>query len=106
MEWVSGNIMIRPNTLAKAGDVTQGHTHNFDHTTIVFRGGIHVKATLPSGAVIERDFMAPSHCLIKSAVAHELTALSDDTEYWCVYSHRNPQGDVVQDYDGWLSAYV
>lgn len=106
MEWVSGNIYIRANKLEKAGDVTNGHTHNFDHTTIVFKGGIHVKAELPNGKVIERDFYAPSHCLIKAEVKHTITALQDNTEYWCVYSHRNPQGDIVQEYDGWGTSYV
>lgn len=106
MEWVSGNVFIRPNKLAKAGDRTDGHKHNFDHTTVVFKGGVHVKAKLPNGTEIERDFIAPSHCLIRADVEHEITALSDDTEYWCVYSHRDPQGEVTQHYDGWGTAYV
>lgn len=105
MEWVSGNIFIRPNTLTKAGDVTDGHTHNFDHTTVVFKGAIHVKATLPDGSVVERDFVAPAHCLIRADVLHEITALEDDTVYWCVYAHREPQGDVVQEVTGWYEAY-
>lgn len=105
MEWVSGNIFIRPNTLAKAGDVTGGHTHNFDHTTVVFKGAIRVKATLPDGSVIERDFAAPAHCLIRADSMHEITALADDTVYWCVYAHREPQGDVVQEVTGWYEAY-
>ena len=24
---------------------------------------------------------------------------------WCIYSHRTPQGDIVQDYTGWDPAY-
>lgn len=106
MEWVSGNIFIRPNKLPKKGDFVGGHEHNFDHTTIVFKGAIHVKANLPNGSVIERDFTAPAHVLIRKDVTHEITALADDTEFWCVYSHRTPQGDVVQEYDGWMDGYV
>jgi len=105
-EWVSGNVYIRPNKLPKAGDMTDGHTHNFDHTTIVFTGAIHVDATLPNGTIISRDFHAPSHCLIRADVKHKITALVDDTQYWCVYAHRNPQGEVVLDYDGWSASYV
>lgn len=104
MEWVSGNVLIRPNTLEKAGDVTQGHGHKFDHTTIVFKGAIRVKAKLPSGE-IERDFKAPAHCLIRAGVEHEITALQDNTVYWCVYSHTTPQGEISQVYDGWSKAY-
>jgi hypothetical protein len=101
MEWISGNVFIRPNKLANKGEKISGHRHQFDHTTIVFKGGIHVKGTLPNGSIIERDFVAPAHCLIRADVEHEITALQDDTEYWCVYAHHTPQGDVVQEYTGW-----
>lgn len=104
-EWQSGNIFIRPNVLEKAGDKVTGHKHNFDHTTIVFSGAIRVKAKLPSGAEIEREFTAPAHCLIKAGVEHEITALQDGTLFWCVYSHRDPQGRVVERYTGWPDAY-
>lgn len=104
MEWVSGNVFIRPNTMSKAGDLIQGHKHNFDHTSIVFKGSVRVKALLPAGA-IEREFKAPAHFLVLKGVEHEITALEDGTEFWCVYSHREPQGDVVQEYTGWYPAY-
>jgi len=106
MEWASGNIHIRPNPLPKVGDGVEGHTHNFDHTTIVFKGAVHVKATLPNGTVIEQDFHAPAHFLVRADVKHAIHALVDDTEFWCVYSHRDPQGNVVQENIGWMAAYV
>lgn len=106
MEWTSGNIYIRPNQLPSKGDRVDGHTHNFDHTTIVFKGAVHVRATLPDGRVIERDFTAPSHFLVRADVAHEITALTENTEFWCVYAHRTPQGDVVQENVGWGPGYV
>ncbi len=105
-EWVSGNVFIRPNKLAKVGDRVNGHTHNFDHTTIFFRGRFQVKATLPDGTKIEREFTAPAHCLIRADVTHELIALEDDSEFWCVYAHRDPQGRITQHYTGWEQAYV
>lgn len=104
-EWISGNVYIRPNPLAKAGDKVDGHKHNFDHTTIVFKGSIHVKATLPNGSVIDRAFHAPSYCLIRADVEHEITALEDNTEFWCVYSHRTPQAQITQEWDGWSPSY-
>ena len=104
MEWQSGNVFIRPNTLAKAGDKTDGHTHNFDHTTIIFKGSVRITAKLPNGGKIIREAAAPAHFLIKAEVSHEIEALEDGTVYWCIYSHRTPQGDVVQQYDGWYHA--
>lgn len=106
MEWISGNVFIRPNRLEKAGDKVAGHAHNFDHTTIVFSGAVHVRGVLSNGTVIERDFVAPAHFLVKADVRHEITAIAPDTIFWCVYSHRNPQGDIVQEYDGWEPSYV
>lgn len=105
MEWVSGNVYIRPNKLKDVGDLVQGHKHNFDHTTIVFKGAVHVTAVLPDGKKIERDFMAPSHFLVRAEVEHRIVAIQSDTEFWCVYSHHTPQGDVVQEYPGWPEAY-
>lgn len=102
-EWISGNVFIRPNTLQYKGDAVDGHKHNFDHTTIVFKGSVHVKAKLPDGREIEQDFAAPGHFLVLKGVEHEITALEDNTVFWCVYSHRNAQGDVVEDNIGWQS---
>ena len=92
-EWISGNIFIRPNR-GQAGDVVAGHTHNFDHTTIVFRGSVKVRATFPDGTTMERVFPAASHFLVKADVTHEITFL-EDGEFWCVYSHRDPQGRII-----------
>lgn len=105
MEWVSGNIFIRPMRFARAGEACQGHEHRFDHTSIVFKGAVRVNARLPDGREIERSFSAPAHFLVKKDVWHRIEATADDTEVWCVYAHRTPQGDVVQEYTGWEGAY-
>jgi len=106
MEWVSGNVYIRPQNLVEKGSKVDGHTHHFDHTTIIFKGSVHVRAVYPDGRVRERDFYAPSHFLVLKEVEHEITALEDGTIFWCVYSHRNPQGDVILENSGWGDAYV
>lgn len=105
MEYASGNIYIRPNSMTE-GQCVHGHTHNFDHTTIFFKGSFFVRAKLVDGSVVERTFTAPAHCLIKADVEHEITALEDNSEFWCVYSHRTPQGDIVQQFTGWVDSYV
>jgi hypothetical protein len=55
--------------------------------------------------LIEQDFVAPAHFWVNRNVEHEITATEPDTEFWCVYAHRNPQGDVVEQNDGWEGAY-
>lgn len=108
-EFVSGNIFIRPMRFDKAGELHQGHTHNFDHTTIFFRGRFRVEAETPDGRLIVKEVEAPHHLLIKAEVKHKIVALTDHAEAWCVYSHRdpNPDGsaDIVQHYTGWEDAY-
>lgn len=133
-ELISGNVFIRPNLLTSVGKRIDGHRHNFDHTTIVFTGAVHVRATQPDGRVIERDYEAPSHFLVRAEVEHEITAIEShehraigallaekdpvkirgflerkysdtSSEPWCVYSHRDPQGRITQEYTGWEEAY-
>lgn len=106
VEFVCGNIFVRPNWLAKVGDQLPGHAHNFDHTTYVVTGSIRVRGVCPDGRVIEKTFAAGQFCLIKADVEHTITALADDTLFHCIYAHRTPQGDVVQEFTGWEPAYV
>ena len=107
MEWASGNIFIRPTVFQKAGEKINGHEHQFDHTSIVFTGSVRVKAVFPeTGKEVTQEFHAPAHFLVKANVKHEITALEDGTIFWCVYAHRTPQGDVVQQHIGWTDAYI
>jgi hypothetical protein len=128
MEWVSGNIFIRPmgdEQGLQPGDVIAGHTHGFDHTTIFFCGrwrvrrwqpivdedGVH--RTLSDGRdafLLTDDFErdGPFHLLIAANSRHEFTFLGPADvvgRAWCVYSHRTPQGEVAVDFTGWHGAY-
>lgn len=109
MEKISGNIMIRvPNEPMKAGEVVIGHQHNFDHTTFCRWGGIRVdaldvKEVNADGNPIQAEIVASvelwagknlsaeNWALIEKGRFHQITALTDDTVYQCVYSHRVPQ---------------
>jgi hypothetical protein len=110
MELVSGNIFIRPMTFDKAGAVVEGHTHNFDHTTYVVRGSVRIEKLDAAGNVVQSIDKSASDghnwVLIKAEVCHRLTALTDDAHAHCIYAHRNPQGDIVHDYDGWTPGYL
>lgn len=96
-EFVSGNIFVRPVHMAKEGDVVYSHNHPFDHTTIVFRGRVLIRATFLDGNEGSQIAEAPCHFLITAGIWHEIQALEDDTLLWCVYSHRDANGGVVQD---------
>lgn len=104
VEWVSGSIFIRRVRLTKDGKPMDGHNHKFDHTTIIFIGAVRIKQRwYRDGQMFtkEEDFTAPAHAFIDKNIDHEITALSDRAEFWCVYSHRDAQGNVVLENKGW-----
>lgn len=110
MEYVSGNIFIREMEFPKAGDVVDGHTHNFDHTTYVIRGALLIEALDADGQVLRATTKRASDghnwVLIKADVCHRLTALEGNSMGHCIYSHRNGQAEIVQEYDGWKHGYL
>lgn len=77
-------------TFVKAGDVEQGHFHNFDHTTLLGAGSVLIKA---NGK--ETKFTAPQMIFIHADIEHELTALEDNTVAYCIHALRD--GDNVGD---------
>ena len=109
MEYVCGNIYIRPLRLSKKGDVVDGHAHNFDHATYCVAGSMRVESLHADGSVKESMEMSAGSglgwALIKAGVIHRITALEDGTIGHCIYAHRTPQGDVVQEYTGWAPAH-
>ena len=109
MEFISGNIFVREMRFEKAGHVVPGHTHNFDHTTYVVHGALRIEALAEDGTVLRSVEKHASDgynwVLIKADVKHRITALEDNSMGHCIYAHRNPQGEVVQKYDGWTPGY-
>jgi hypothetical protein len=92
-----GNIWIRSHYFPKAGvNNDGGHKHNFDHTTLLARGKIRVR--VPGFA--PKEFTAPTFIIIKKEHKHEITALEDDTLYYCVFAVRDIDGNVTDIYSG------
>ncbi len=110
MEYQSGNIFIREMRFAKAGDVVDGHAHNFDHTTYCAKGALLVERLdadgKPEASAELRAADGLNWLLIRAGVRHRITALEDASLGHCIYAHREPQGEVVQQYTGWGPAYV
>lgn len=85
----------------------EGHAHNYDHTTIVIRGGVRVTIREADGT--ERllgEYHQGAAVEIKAGVAHTVKPIEDDTVYFCVFSHRDFDGLVTQTYHGNEKAYV
>ena len=86
------NLFSRQMHFKKAGDLEHGHTHPFDHLTLLASGSLRVTV---NGRVT--DFKAPHMIYIKAEHNHELVALEDDTVAFCIHALRNGNGvaDII-----------
>lgn len=105
-----GPLGIRRELLEKTCQESVGHTHNYDHTTIVIRGRLQItyRQLQADGtyAVIKTEEAAQgSAVFIAAETHHTLKALDDNTQYMCVFSHRDFDGLVTQTYVGNAKAY-
>ena len=87
-----GNIFSRQMHFLKAGDIEYGHTHHFDHMTLLAKGSLEVTVDGKKST-----FKAPQMIWIKSDKKHELVALEDDTVAYCIHGLRDLEvsGDIV-----------
>lgn len=86
------NLFSRMMHFAHAGDTEQGHTHNFDHLTLLAKGKLKVTV---DGQMSE--FTAPQMIYIKADKTHELVALEDDTLAYCIHALRTKDGSDILD---------
>lgn len=85
-----GNIWVRQNYLEKAGDKIGGHIHYFDHVSLLAKGSIQVTIDGKEPHI----FHAPTFIVIRKQHRHEVTALEDDTSWYCVFAARDIDGNV------------
>lgn len=84
------NLFSRMMHFEKAGDIEIGHTHQFDHLTLLASGRLQVTV---DGNVSE--FIAPHMLYIAKDKVHELVALEDNTTAFCIHAMRF--GEAVED---------
>jgi quercetin dioxygenase-like cupin family protein len=85
------NIFVRGMFFEKAGDRHEGHSHCFDHLTLLAKGKLRICVN-----GVDTEFSAPHSIFIKADVVHELTALEDDTAAYCIHALRDKDsGDIL-----------
>jgi len=72
------------------GDVEYGHTHQFDHLTLLAHGSLQVTVD-----GVATKFKAPHMIYIHKDKHHELVALEDNTVAYCIHALRD--GTRVED---------
>lgn len=86
-----GNIWVRQNYIRKAGTSFPGHTHHFDHVTLLVRGKVRVDIDGHE----PKEFSAPTFIVVKKELHHQVTALEDNVLYYCVFAIRDFDGEVM-----------
>ena len=85
------NLFSRMMHFAKAGDIEMGHTHQFDHLTLLAMGKLQVTVD-----GVASEFTAPHMIYIHKDKVHELKALTDETVAYCIHALRDNQtGDIL-----------
>lgn len=86
------NLYSRQMHFVNAGDTELGHTHQFDHLTLLAHGALRVTV---NGRTT--DFHAPQMIYIKKDLVHELVALEPDTVAYCIHALREEggTGDII-----------
>jgi quercetin dioxygenase-like cupin family protein len=86
------NLFSRMMRFEKAGDTEVGHTHQFDHLTLLAKGKL--KVTVEG---VASEFIAPHMIYIHKDKAHELEALADETVAYCIHALRDKDNNEILD---------
>ena len=86
------NLWSRQMHFINKGDTEEGHTHQFDHLTLLAKGTLQV--TVEGKASV---FTAPHMIYIRKDKTHELVALENDTVAYCIHALRAGvgEGDIL-----------
>lgn len=66
------------------GDIEHGHTHQFDHLTLLASGKLQVTVE-----GVATEFVAPHMIYIRADKNHELVALEPNTVAYCIHALRD-----------------
>lgn len=86
------NVYVRMINLPKIGCGVKGHSHPYDHMTLLSSGA--VKVTCEG---IERDITAPCIFLTGALKIHSFVATADNTVLSCIHVLRDEQGEILPD---------
>ena len=80
------NMFVRQMHFKKVGASEPGHTHAFDHLTLLASGQLRVDANGQS-----TEYTAPAMIYINKDTEHQLTALVEDTVAYCIHGLRDDE---------------
>lgn len=84
------NLFSRQMFFENAGDCELGHTHPFDHMTLVAYGAIELEVEGKT-----KTYAAPTMVYIRKDKRHKITAIEAGTVAYCIHALRD--GERVED---------
>lgn len=88
------NLWVKQMHFEDVGDSMQGHSHKFDHPTLVAHGS--VKVTVEGQETV---FKAPHIIFISKDKLHEITALEPGTVAYCIHPIRGEREEDIYGHD-------
>jgi hypothetical protein len=90
------NVYCRLMNFVNKGDIEIGHTHHYDHGTLLASGSVKVEILDEDNNVLStKDFHAPDFIFIAKEKIHKLTALENNTVVTCIHALRDVDDDLV-----------
>ena len=84
------NVFVKMIRLNEVGDLECGHSHTFDHITMLSTGAVLMRA---NGQEVEH--VAPKLIVTPKGIKHEFEAIQPNTTLCCIHAIRD--GDDVDD---------
>ena len=84
------NVFVKMHRFINAGDTHEGHSHMFDHITLLASGAVRMEHD--NGVA---EFTAPHLIVTPKGITHQFTALEPGTVFCCIHAIR--EGDELDD---------
>jgi len=84
------NVFVKMHHFLNAGDFHVGHSHTFDHITLLSTGKVLMKHNKG-----EQEFTAPHLIVTPKGITHQFTALKPGTVFCCIHAIRD--GSTLDD---------
>lgn len=91
------NVFSRIMHFVNAGDVEVGHTHTYDHATLVSSGSVRYEVLddYDGNVVYSKDFVAPTAVYVDKNKYHRLVALEPNTVCACIHALRTIDENLI-----------
>lgn len=89
-----GNVWIRKLYFPTTGTTHNGHSHIHDHLSLLVKGSV----TVEIDGYAPQTYVSPTFITIKADDHHKITAIEDDTLWFCVFALRESDGKSAEEY--------